>query len=113
VKNYQARTVPVPKELCRALSASQRGLSWVCLSPGSKQWGLDALGRYASATFGKTGLRGGLHLLRHTYASHLVMAGVDLASVQRLLGHSSITTTMIYAHLSQEHLRQQVAKLEY
>jgi site-specific recombinase XerD len=62
----------------------------------------------------KAGLEGvGVHTLRHTFASHLVMAGVDLATVQKLLGHSSITTTMIYAHLAPDHLRAAVEKLSF
>jgi len=48
------------------------------------------------------------HDLRHTFASRLVMAGADLSSVQKLLGHRSIVTTQRYAHLSPEHLRATV-----
>ena len=43
------------------------------------------------------------HTNRHTFASRLVMAGVDLRTVQELLGHKSITTTMRYAHLAPTH----------
>jgi len=45
----------------------------------------------------------GWHLLRHTFASRLVQAGVPLAKVSAWLGHSSIQTTMIYAHLAPGH----------
>ena len=51
------------------------------------------------------------HDLRHTFASRLVMAGVDIRTVQELLGHKSVVTTMRYAHLSQDHRQQAVEKL--
>lgn len=50
------------------------------------------------------------HTLRHTFTSRAVMAGVDIRTVQELMGHSTITMTMRYAHLSPEHLKQAVNK---
>lgn len=44
---------------------------------------------------------GGVHALRHAYATHMIEAGVDVLTVQRLLGHRSVSTTMRYFHLSQ------------
>jgi site-specific recombinase XerD len=54
-----------------------------------------------------------LHTLRHTFASHLVMNGVDLPTVKKLMGHSDIQTTMIYSHLAEEHVDKAVEKLEF
>jgi integrase len=54
-----------------------------------------------------------LHTLRHTFASHLVMKGVDLPTVKKLMGHADIQTTMIYAHLAPDHLAEAVDRLEF
>lgn len=48
------------------------------------------------------------HSLRHTFASHLVMAGVDLTTVSRLMGHKSLTMTLRYSHLAPNHLTSAV-----
>jgi integrase len=49
---------------------------------------------------------GSLHSLRHTFCSHLVMDGVDLTTVQKLAGHSTIKVTEQYSHLAPDHLKQ-------
>lgn len=51
-----------------------------------------------------------MHKLRHTYASHLVLAGVDLLSVQQLLGHSDLNSTQVYTHINTLHLKKQIEK---
>jgi site-specific recombinase XerD len=90
---------------------------WIWANPNT---GLPYDPRWVSVQFDKvlkvckikeTGVS--LHTLRHTFISHLVMAGVDLRTVQELARHSDISTTMGYAHLTPDHLDAALARLPW
>ena len=75
-------------------------------------------GNYISRKFKRAAKTAGLdkrihfHSLRHSTATALVRKNVPIAVVQRLLGHSNITTTMIYSHVTQSDLQEALNKLD-
>lgn len=52
------------------------------------------------------------HLIRHNYSTHLIESGLDMNILQRLLGHSSIKTTAIYAHISNNYISKVITPLQ-
>jgi len=55
----------------------------------------------------------GFHALRHSFATHFVQSGGSLVALQRMLGHSDISTSMIYAHASADFVTAELAKVRY
>lgn len=76
---------------------SQRGVQWA-VTQAVKQAGIK---KAVS-----------VHTLRHTYATHLLESGMDIMTIQKLLGHESIDTTMIYLHVAQPSERPALSTLD-
>ena len=102
-KSGKVRAVPIAHELELALRAHHKQHG-----DGQRIFG------YAWSAFREAIERAGIHLpdgqmthaIRHTFASHFVMAGGNIITLQRILGHQSLTMTMRYAHLAPEHLQE-------
>ena len=98
----------------RAYWRVHRPATW--LFPGRRGRPMDpsALQHAYSVAKRRAGLTkpGGIHALRHAFATHLLEAGVDLHTIQRLLGHTSIATTTRYWHLTHASLMTQAARLD-
>jgi site-specific recombinase XerD len=115
-KNGESRTLPMGERMKAVLHEALTvcgDAPTVFVTESGKPW----LFRNFSSVFSRACQRAGIdlcspHTLRHTFASRLVMAGVDLRTVQELLGHKNIKMTLRYTHLSPSHKRQAMAALE-
>jgi integrase len=108
-KNGAARHVPLNQTAIRALEVLQsraNGSELVCGGANTPRRWFDSVVKAAglqSFTW---------HCLRHTFASRLVMAGVDIRTVQELMGHKTIAMTIRYAHLAPKHTLAAVERLD-
>jgi len=111
-KGKRPRTVPLNAEALQAMKRLRRKASseYVYQDFYPNAHNLTDQFRYLSKKFGTGGT---LHSLRHTFASHLAMAGTPIPVIKELLGHSDIATTMIYAHLSPQIHKAEVEKLQF
>ena len=112
-KSRRSRIIPVSNTL-KALLESMKDSACAPsdpIFPISYAW----LGRHFKSVVRTADLdeSTSFHALRHTFASHLVMNGVDLSSVQTILGHHSITVTQIYLHLDPNYLARTVERLPF
>jgi len=115
-KTRRSRVVPTPDELLAHLTDLRRDpLDGILVVGRSWRWAERAFPRVVRyAGLPRSGERAvTARTLRHTYASHLVMAGVPLYTVAALLGHTTPRTTQIYAHLAPDYLQSAVAKVRY
>lgn len=111
-KDYECRDIPLSQDLKQHLINLPRRGQYIIYDIYGGRLATDSITTYfREKIVKKCGLTGNVHKLRHTFASHLVQNGVDLYTVSKLLGHSSITTTEIYAHLSPNTFQSAINKL--
>lgn len=115
-KGQKRRLVPVGEQALEWLRsylearAQSPGSNTALLFPSPRGGALTRQGFWKIiGTYGRSiGLRGRIypHQMRHSFATHLLVGGADLRTVQTLLGHADISTTEIYTHVSREHVRK-------
>lgn len=111
-KGKRPRTIPITGELKSTMRRLSKGKSPddFVFRPYKSE---HRLYKHFAALVKALGMKGTLHDLRHTFASRLAMAGVPIPVIKELLGHSDISTTMIYSHLSPEVHREAINKLRF
>lgn len=113
-KSGRSREVPLSDEMLKALKAHRHLRGELVFSNGEgRAFTKNECKHPLWGACKRAGLRRiGWHVLRHTFASHLVMRGAPMKAVQELLGHATIDMTMRYAHLSPDARRDAVRLLD-
>ena len=113
-KSGRNRIIPINDRLRELLVALKAGSKCDRVFTGPKGRPIDCARSAFEGACRRAGLSGlRLHDLRHTFATRLVRRGVDIITVQSLLGHSSVTTTERYTHSGEEQKREAVRRLEW
>lgn len=111
-KSDRTRHVPMNAEVFSTLKAWKAQTKGMLVFPGRDSKPLDNIRRSWTGVLEDSKIKNfRFHDLRHTFASNLVMAGVDLNTVRELLGHSDIKMTLRYAHLAPKLKADAVSKL--
>ncbi len=111
-KNNDSRIIPMNKVLMETIKSVKNNNSNEYLFSHGNEAPAKTFKTAFNAAIRRAGIeRFRFHDLRHTFASNLVMAGVDIVTVQELMGHKDITMTKRYSHPTPEHKKQAVEKL--
>jgi integrase/recombinase XerD len=116
-KGQKDRLVPLSARLLEELRAywrEYRPADWLFPGKGARPSCSSAVQRTCKRALRRCGFRKKVsaHTLRHSYATHLLEAGVDLGTLQRLLGHRDLKTTVRYTHLSVQRVQQTAGLLD-
>lgn len=108
-KGDRIRTVPLNARAQAIISRQPKKDSYVFDIPNRRQ--PDLMRRTFDQIKKRTGIDFYLHLLRHYFTTVLIEKGVDLITVAAILGHSKLTTSLIYSHTDQEKQKEAVRRL--
>jgi integrase len=112
-KNGERRELPMADTLRDTLQQLPRRLNSDYVFPGKAGHGLVDIRKHFNRAVREAGIEAFVfHDRRHTFASHLVMAGVDLMTVKEFLGHKDIKMTLRYAHLAPDYKRSAISRLD-
>ena len=115
-KNGESRTIPIGERLTAIIQealATRENAPIAFTAENGQPWKPANFSTRLRNASSKAGIEPcGPHTLRHTFASRLIMAGVDLNTLKELLGHKDIKMTLRYTHLSPDHKRNTIATLE-
>ena len=122
-KGGQARHLRIPAELLPILRewrlrcpATAEGLVFPIPSRGTSGMGSSQTMLGLAELLRRAGcpaLERPMHALRHTFASHFIMAGGNILSLQKILGHSDVKMTLIYAHLAPDFLGDEMERIRF
>ena len=116
-KGYKERALPLPRTAQQIVRAyCEKWRREICISQekalfltskgeAMSRWQIE---RAVKAVLTECGVQGKIspHVLRHTFATHLLGGGADMRDIQELMGHSSLSTTQIYTHNTAEELKK-------
>jgi len=108
-KGDKERLIPIAKEAIKAIKAYECECPFESTSVWLNYQG-KVLSRVSAYKITQKYLNVSPHVLRHSYATALILGGADLRVVQELLGHASLLTTQVYTHIQKQNLQDTVLK---
>lgn len=111
-KSYRERIVPLHNNLVSFFSRGKQGF---CFLHQGKKYNPKTTTKNFGMLLKRLDINGdaGLHTLRHTFASYLIMNNVDMRTVSEYLGHSTTHVTELYSHLCPKHFNGEIQKLNF
>lgn len=112
INTYALELIELYLQTARPKILKQRQCEYLLLNHHGKQLTRQGAWKLIQQAAKQTGIEKPVspHMLRHSFATHLIENGADLRIVQELLGHSDISTTQIYTHVSKKHIQKAYKK---